>query len=184
MLFWLTQRQKPGRSFVLLTPYSFLQNSDNCTLPPLEPHCHVDCRWLPTPLGNKGLEIQHHFHTGQSRWGGRWSRGSKEIYESFLGLPSPFIPSFGKSKIQPNGKDAESKWKEGEVKGQADQMVFKGRWGEWKELELGNRLELPISVVTRQTTLVGICRSSTLWPPGNISRMCPWHKAYLGVSLR
>lgn len=161
---------KTRKIFVFLTPYYFLQNSDNCTLPALESQlpCLLQVGY-PTRLRNKGLEIQCHFHTGQSRWGGRLSGGSR-------GFPSPFISSFGKSKIWPKGKDASSKWQEGEVNGQADQMVLEGRQGEWKELELGNRLELLISVVTRQTTLVGIHQSSTLWPPANISRMCPWHK--------
>lgn len=60
---------KTRKIFVFLTSYSFLQNSDNCTESPLESQLPWERqRGYPTWLGKKGLEIQCHFHTGQSRW--------------------------------------------------------------------------------------------------------------------
>lgn len=69
VLFWLTQHQKPGRSLFSLLPTPFSKILTTALSLLLNHNCHENGKgatlrgWV-----KKGLEIQCHFHTGQSRW--------------------------------------------------------------------------------------------------------------------
>lgn len=122
--------------------------------------------------GTKDLQ----FNAGQGRWGGGYS-GLKEIWECPKALAfHSYIPL--ESKTWLNAKDTENKWQ----KRWGNQMVLEGRGGEWKEPELWNKSELLVSVVTRHTTLAGVCVSRLITLTVREHFLRPWHKVYLGIS--